>query len=181
VKYELTPFFPSNKDWNSSSTRGYVLISEARGQTRWNFRSRGDGKSYPGPVGGLLGPLDDGNWHHYAFVFMRGLPGSGTVYLDGIQVFTAPITSTGELNIGLPVNIFQDGTGVYTNQQGPPNGANWDLAAMDDLGIWRRAITADEVTLIYTLGLQGHLGSRPDSVNVGQLLAASQQPAKPPA
>jgi hypothetical protein len=103
----------------------------------------------------VTSPLDDGTWHHYAVVFVRGLPGSGTIYLDGVQVFTAPIVSTGEINIGLPLNIFQDGTGTYTNQGGAPNGANWDNALMDDLGIWRRAITADEVTLIYTLGQQG--------------------------
>jgi hypothetical protein len=146
----------SNKDWNSSSTRGYVLASEPGGKITWDFRSRGDPKSFPGGVGTLQqGTLDDGQWHHYAVVFVRGLPGSGTIYLDGIQTFSAPITSTGEINIGLPLNIFQDGTGTYTDQGAAPDGANWDTAAMDDLGIWRRAITADEVNLIYTMGLQG--------------------------
>ena len=145
----------SNKDWNSSSTRGYVLAIDPVDRIRWDFRSRGDPKSYPNGVASLGSPLDDGTWHHYAVVFVRGNPGSGTIYLDGNPTFSTPITSTGEINIGLPLNIFQDGTGTYTNLSGAPNGANWDMAEMDDLGIWRRAITADEVTLIYTMGQQG--------------------------
>jgi len=31
---------------------------------------------------------------------------------------------------------------------------------MDDLGIWRRAVTDDEVTLIYNMGLKGISGPR---------------------
>ncbi len=49
-------------------------------------------------------------------------------------------------------NIFQDGTGAYTDGG---SGANWDNAFIDDLGIWRRAITADEVTTIYEMGMMG--------------------------
>jgi hypothetical protein len=41
----------SNKDWNASATRGYVLALDPIDKIRWDFRSRGDPKSYPGGVG----------------------------------------------------------------------------------------------------------------------------------
>lgn len=48
------------------------------------------------------------------------------------------------------MNIGQDGTGVYTDNH---NGQM--VAWLDDFGIWRRAITANEVSTIYHGGLAG--------------------------
>jgi hypothetical protein len=47
---------------------------------------------------------------------------------------------------------MQDGTANYTDGDAC---ANWNDASISDLGIWRRAITPDEVTLIYNQGVQG--------------------------
>jgi Concanavalin A-like lectin/glucanases superfamily len=146
----------SNKDWNSGGNRGWVLASEEGGKgLRWNFRAYGEGRmDIPGPYAGV--GWDDGMWHHYVVTFTRGANGLATVYQDGAIVDQRPISSS--LAIGyalLPTNIFQDGTGTYTDVSGPPGGANFDLASIDDLGIWRRALTDDEVTLIYNMGLKG--------------------------
>jgi hypothetical protein len=80
--------------------------------------------------------------------------GDGVIYLDGVQINVTPLNSMGatQTTFGYPTNIFQDGTGNYTDDAVL---SNWDDASMCDLGIWRRAITADEVTTIYTQGLQG--------------------------
>jgi hypothetical protein len=49
------------------------------------------------------------------------------------------------------VNVGQDGTGVYYD-----NGNAYNIGAkIDDLGIWRRALTAKEAQAIYTAGLAG--------------------------
>jgi hypothetical protein len=49
------------------------------------------------------------------------------------------------------VNIGEDGTGCYAD-----DGSAHDInAAMDDLGIWRRALTANEAKGIFTAGLMG--------------------------
>src|SRR5207249_6399909 len=49
------------------------------------------------------------------------------------------------------VNLGQDGTDVYYD-----NGGVTDIAAhIDDLGIWRRALTANEARGIYLAGLAG--------------------------
>jgi hypothetical protein len=138
-----------NKDWNGPASRGYVLASEPGGRFMWNYRGRGDVRQDSPIVGG---GLNDGQWHHYVVTFSRGIGGTGSIYLDGTVVNTSPLDGTGDINFVFPLNIFQDGTGNYTDVG---NGANFDLAAIDDLGIWRRAITANEVNMIYTMGLLG--------------------------
>lgn len=143
----------SNKDWNSGGNRGWVLASESGGNgLRWNFRARGENRvDISSPYAGS--GWDDGNWHHYVVTMTRGAGGAVIVYQDGGLVSYTPINST--LAVGstlLPTNIFQDGTGTYTDITG---GANFDKAAIDDLGIWRRALTDSEIALIYTLGTQG--------------------------
>lgn len=144
----------SNKDWLSSGELGWVLASqEGGGSIRVNFRSRYEKKiDYKG--GSTWG---DGQWHHYAVTWSRGDAGVGTIYQDGLQVASVPLNGASVIisypfPATYPVNIFQDGTGAYTDSDG---GANWDNALIDDLGIWRRAITEDEVTLIYNQGLKG--------------------------
>jgi hypothetical protein len=143
----------SNKDWNSGGNRGWILSSEPSGRLRWNFRARGENRkdipSYVPPLGGL----DDGQWHHYVAIFTRGDGGTVTIYIDGLAIDTQPTSSSLDVDVPyLPTNLFQDGTGTYTDIG---SGANFDDASMDDLGIWRRALTDDEVGLIYTQGLQG--------------------------
>ena len=49
------------------------------------------------------------------------------------------------------VNIGQDGTGNYAD-----NGSAYNInAAIDDLGVWRRALTANEALAIYRGGQAG--------------------------
>src|SRR5207248_5866866 len=50
----------------------------------------------------------------------------------------------------LALNLGQDGTGTYT--RGGTAGMDGGL---DDLGIWRRALTADEVNWIFAKGARG--------------------------
>lgn len=145
----------SNKDWNSGRDQGWVVDSEPNGTFKWNYRERGQQRCDSPHVSTNKGSLDDGQWHHYVVVFARGVGGTGTIYLDGDLIDTTALnsdTTTGDIDFVFPTNIFQDGTGVYSDIKG---NSNFAKAAIDDLGIWRRAITADEVTLIYTTGLTG--------------------------
>jgi Concanavalin A-like lectin/glucanases superfamily len=144
----------SNKDWLSSTELGWVIASEEGSSgIRVNFRSRYERKiDYRG--GSNWG---DGQWHHYVVTWSRGDAGVGTVYQDGAQVASVPlsgvsVTLSYPYPATYPTNIFQDGTGAYTDGTG---GANWDNALIDDFGIWRRALTDDEISTIYTLGSQG--------------------------
>jgi hypothetical protein len=143
----------SNKDWNSGGNVGWVLASEPGGTFKWNYAARGESRADSPHVGTANGSLDDGNWHHYAVVVSRA--GDVLTYLDGVQVDDTHLGSANEVQYEftpLPVNIMQDGTGDYTDVG---SGANWDDAFIDDLGIWRRALTSDEVQQIYTQGQMG--------------------------
>jgi hypothetical protein len=74
----------------------------------------------------------------------------------GLSIDTFGTALTDHQQIASPqsswaVNIGQDGTGVYTD-----NTSAHDVNALiDDLGIWRRAITPNEAAAIYSAGLAG--------------------------
>jgi|GEM_PF-2034129 len=145
------PAFLSNKDWVSGANLGWVLATDADGRVQWNYResSPNSRKDYDGPGGTLIAR---GGWRHLVVSFQRG--GSALTYVDGLLVATSALaTGTNaptSSDSGLPVNIGQDGTGVYTN-----NGEVSVNGVIDDVGIWRRTLMATEVNQIYLAGLSG--------------------------
>jgi hypothetical protein len=82
--------------------------------------------------------INDGQWHHLVHVFDRA--GLGRTYLDGVLVDSRSITNLGSADTGLAFNIGQDPSGTY---------AVTAAADIDDLGIWRRALTEYEAQSIY--------------------------------
>jgi hypothetical protein len=112
--------------------------SYQRGGWSWFLANNTD------PGIGLYGPdntINDGNWHNLVHAFTRS--GNGITYLDGVQVNATSIIGVGDIDSSLDFNIGQDGTGVY-----PEEGS----ADIDDLGIWRRAVTQAEAQGIYLVG-----------------------------
>jgi hypothetical protein len=73
----------------------------------------------------------------------------GNIDTDMLQLSNEQGVPTAQTSF--QVNIGQDGTGVYHDQGSAYNiGAN-----IDDLGIWRRALTAGEALAIYNAGQAG--------------------------
>jgi hypothetical protein len=101
-------------------------------------------------VYGDAGSINDGNWHHLVHIFDRT---NGMVtYLDGQaasfdNMGGATVVRT-SVDTGLPAVIGQDPTGQY-----PESGS----ADMDDLGVWRRALTSLEAASIYLSAASNHL------------------------
>jgi Concanavalin A-like lectin/glucanases superfamily/Immunoglobulin domain/Immunoglobulin I-set domain len=98
-------------------------------------------------VYGDQGTINDGSWHHLAYVFDR--QNGETTYLDGVAAHGNRQSGTtaanlGVVDTGLPIVIGQDPTGKYAPA------AEDDSADIDDLGIWRRALTAQQVGAIFT-------------------------------
>jgi hypothetical protein len=146
------PPFICNKDFSTYANVGWTLAAGPGGRFEWNY-SEGSASNYFGPGGTFGNPV----WHHLAVTFHRG--GSAIAYVDGVPVSTNSIAPGGRtIDTGLPTNIGNDGTGSYpaaygyfTNVFGiPTNGP-----AMDDLGIWRRALLPAEIGAIYNAGLAG--------------------------
>jgi hypothetical protein len=149
------PAFISNKDWSDGNNDGWVVATGRNGRLQWNYTEAGNQtrKDYDGPAGVFGNPV----WHHVAVTFHR--TGNATTYFDGVPVSTNSIGPGGKIiDTGLPTNIGNDGTGNYPVSYGywtnafanPTNGL-----AMDDVGIWRRALPAREICAIYNVGLAG--------------------------
>lgn len=138
------PSFISNKDWDSGDNQGYVLATAGDGRLQWNYAGPpGARKDYDGPPGSLTN-----NWHHVVVTFNRDA--NAITYVDGAQVNATSIGATqnnADTPTGFATNIGQDGAGDY----GP---AFTDLD-MDDIGIWRRILTPQEITSIYAKGQTG--------------------------
>ena len=162
--------FISNKDWDSSSNPGWGIFTQSGGNFRENITGPNAG-SDKFSTSATPSVLKDGNWHHVVMSVLRApFLQSAYVYayIDGNLVNKTPMSLAGTIDtFGLPfsnhqnltssqaswaVNIGQDGTGVYHD-----GGSAYNIDALiDDVGIWRRALTANEAKGIYTAGLSHH-------------------------
>jgi len=103
---------------------------------------------------GEQGSIDDGTWNHLVYVFDR--KAGATVYTNGVpaafhkQAGTAAYNA-GNIDTGNWLTIGQDPSGAYWPD------TTWTVrgaaGCMDDLGIWRKALTPLEVAAIYTAGI----------------------------
>ncbi|HRY46495.1 MAG TPA: immunoglobulin domain-containing protein [Candidatus Paceibacterota bacterium] len=145
IAWDSDPSFIGNKNWNSGGNQGWVLATDGDGHFQWNLAGGpGSRKDYDGAPG----LFSDQNWHHIVVTFKRS--GNAVSYVDGAQVDSRSLT-VDQNNVDTPAematNIGQDGTGAY--------GPAFTDADMDDIGIWRRALTPQEVAAIHTAGLAG--------------------------
>jgi Concanavalin A-like lectin/glucanases superfamily len=141
--------FISNKDWGSSNNRGWGVFSQSHGNFRVNIT---------GPNGGSdkfnttpANVVSDATWHLLTVTVNR----TNTVnsYVDGLLVDTKSIVTAGTIDtddLTQTFNLGQDGTGGYTDG----GSAEIDFE-LDDLGIWQRALSADEVACVYVHGIAG--------------------------
>ena len=100
-----------------------------------------------GGAAGLYGPdntINDEVFHHLVHSFNRS--GNGVTYLDGVQVDTRVISAVGNVSNGRALVIGQDPTGTYGE-----TGEAW----IDELGVWRKALTAREARGLYMAGTNG--------------------------
>lgn len=96
---------------------------------------------------GLYGPaasINDDQWHSLVHTFDRD--GDAVTYLDGEIVDTRSMSAVDYVDSGLGFNVGQDPTGGYGES---------GSATIDDIGIWRRALTPVEAQAIYTVGESG--------------------------
>jgi hypothetical protein len=155
------PCFIASQNWNSSNNQGWGIYMQGNGNVRIVAATARSQMS--SPAGGVL---RDGTWHHVVVTFARR--GNMSFYKDGALVASTSLAATTGLidtaGLGLNVNIGQDGTGNYVATSS--TGTDMVDMRMDDLGIWRRVLSAGEITAIYTAGLGGtNLSKVPAIVN----------------
>jgi hypothetical protein len=140
----------ANKNWNSGGNIGFVLGVQGNNNFEWNYRE--ETPSARRDFDSTVNMVDD-QWHHVVATFQRG--GVARTFIDGVLRDTRPIINAGSppttIDAGLAVNIGQDGTGTYTDG----GGVGITNALIDDVGIWRRAVTPEEAVAIYNAGNAG--------------------------
>ncbi len=132
---------------NSANNPGYTFAPafDIAGSWGWSLYGTGanDDINVYGPAGALI---DKGyKWYHVVHSFNRA--GSGNTYIDGRLVDSRVVTIIGNLDTGNKTSIGQDPTGTY-----PESGT----ADLDDMGIFKRALTQLEAQSIYMAGLNRH-------------------------
>ncbi|MCX6923926.1 MAG: hypothetical protein NT154_12070, partial [Verrucomicrobia bacterium] len=127
---------------NSDGNPGWVLAPGYQdGGWEWYLK---DDANHSASAAGTVPLINDGKWHHFLLSVDRTAAVANT-YLDGMLAKTTSISTVGNIDIGntAPVVIGQDPTFLY-----PEPGT----AIVDDIGIWRQALTTLEVVQIESAG-----------------------------
>lgn len=95
---------------------------------------------------GSTGVHLDSNWHQIALAW-SGNGGSGgfSAYYDGVQVQASTFSG-----LSTPANWFSMGSNFDPNDI-PPQSSNW-IGRIDEVGVWNRRLTTQEVQSIYSAG-----------------------------
>jgi len=130
-----------NKDWTAGGNVGYAFAPYNNVEV--NYNAVGGPRRDIGSVN-----VRNGTWHHVAAIFNRDA-NLGTVYVDGTLSASASLSASGWESL-TPANFAND-TLIGASGSGPYAGAG----SIDDLAIWKRALTPDEVLAIYAQGTLG--------------------------
>ncbi|MGH7950631.1 MAG: LamG-like jellyroll fold domain-containing protein [Limisphaerales bacterium] len=128
---------------NTSQCLGYEL-SLASGVLNLRISQSLSGNG----VNWIAGPdLRDGKMHHVAVTLVRNLTTGGHMYVDGVQVLQFdPTSQSGDLSNTNSLLIGNHPTsGLFTYFDG----------RIDELSIYKRALSADEIQSIYQIGRAG--------------------------
>ena len=142
------PAVLSNKNWNNGDNTGINWAPKGNGIFDLNTKGTTGARRDLDIVGNSF-PLTVGQWNLVVMSVDRD--GATELYINGNNTGTIPVTSTGSFNGGLPWNIGQDGTGSYSVEF---------TGAVDELAIWRRAITPAEAGQLWNGGSGIELGSQ---------------------
>ncbi len=130
---------------NADTTAGWrTAVGSWHGGAYWTHLGNNAGGDFGDHGGGQTsgGVVTLGQWNHVVSVRNPGV--ENQLWVNGVKMAQ---TSTGTPQI-------PGGNNVYI---GTKNGAeNWWDGKIDDVGIWDRAITSDEVREIYFKGIEGN-------------------------
>lgn len=140
------PSIVANKNWASGNNTGWTIGTQTDGRIEWNYkRSDATRKDLDLVARGNL--LNKPEWVHVVVVW--NINGDAQTYYNGELVDTRSIApGTGDIYAAdLALNLGQDGTGRYGDGE-------WD-GLLDDVAIWARALSGNEVLTLYAYGLFG--------------------------
>ena len=92
------------------------------------------------------GSVVTGTWHHIAMTWTSGSTSGGNVYLDGVNVGSAPTNAA---------TTYQGHLSTWNIGDDPCCGGRELNAQLDDLAVWDEALTEAQIGLIYSGGNAG--------------------------
>ena len=129
---------------NSTYNPGWVFTDEG-GKIEYTLVDVNTGVSViADPVPGSPS-INNGAWHHIVLTIDKSAMMAAT-YVDGMQVDLRSITGLGSLDTTNNVVFGQDPSGTY----GETSNINGTYS-IDDVGIWRRALSSYEAESIYAV------------------------------
>ncbi len=147
-----------NKRGSTTTDNSYTLYSDASGDVHFTAHdpTGGAGHLFDISTAAVEGAgLALNNWSLVTMVFDRSssvtADGTVSVYLNGELVISSSLGDLGAGSLG-SLNTSPNGA-LYLGRY--PNGGNAYNGVMDDFGLWTRALSASEVSLIYESGLEG--------------------------
>jgi hypothetical protein len=126
------PGIISNKNWNSGANQGWIVAGENNGNDwQWNLKgsllTRRDFDPSAANISGTA-------WRLITVTHDRD--GEAVFYHDGTEIGRSVIAGAGDVDTAFPVRIGRDGNNAFP----------WATPAfIDDLKVWRRVLTPDEV------------------------------------
>jgi hypothetical protein len=92
--------------------------------------------------------INDGKWHHIVLSYDK--TGFAVTYLDGVPIDSRSVAGAGDFDQPSNIwNIGSDTTGTYWFETAA---VTTEEAVIDDMGIWRRALSQVEAQQMYTVG-----------------------------
>lgn len=137
----------SNKDWDSGANTG--INWAVNGNGIFDLNTKADvGQRRDLDTAANSASLGVGVWNLVTMTVDRDA--ATRLYINGVNTGTVPLSSQGDFNGSLPWSVGQDGTGVY--------GVEF-TGAVDEIAIWRRALSGSEAASLWNGGNGIDLGA----------------------
>jgi hypothetical protein len=152
---------------NSTYQLGWVVCDSGSGTIEVSLASTANSGTY------LQDPLpgspttDDGAWHNVVLILDRGSQQAST-YVDGLLAGKWAIGGLGTMYYNNAITIGNDPTGTYGAGGAGAGGA------VDDVGVWRRALTPLEAAAIYVAGISNQASFTSTTVTLSIQRSGSQ-------
>jgi hypothetical protein len=164
---------------NSLAGQGHAgwVIEDDNGNVQYSFQST-DNPAFANVTFDAVppSPINDGAWHHVVMT-MDKTNFRVTTFVDGVGIDinghgTNSLTGLGSFIQAGDPTIGCDPTGTFNYLNGT-NATGLAVYTVDDVAIWRRVLSTNEVATIHTLGMSGQ--SFGNGIIVGLTLTQTSQ------
>lgn len=140
------PVIFGNKNWNNGAQSGVLFSVGVSGSGSGLGLNLADTGAHRSDAYQISTAESSSGWWFLAITVDRA-NGLSTVYAGSpagkLYFISNEITALQDIGSSLPFNIGQDGTGSYASQL---------KADLDDIGVWRRALSKNEISTIFNNG-----------------------------